>query len=82
MESILEVCCLRHTATGHVEPPVTHQEVLVEQRSIWTQHWLSAALIGADEKHLNTGYIRVTICMSEGSGLVQHKRWTLMWHLL
>lgn len=61
-----EVCCLRHTATGHVEPPVTHQEVLVEQRSIWAQHGFSAALTSAHVKHLQKGHIGITVVPSEG----------------
>ena len=61
-----EVCCLRHTATGHIEPPVAHQEVLVEQRSIWAQHGLSTALISAHVKHLQKGHIGIKVVLSEG----------------
>jgi len=63
-----EVCCLRHTATGHVEPPVTHQEVLVEQRSVWAQHGLSAALIRAHVKHLQRDTSASKWFCSKGQG--------------
>jgi len=76
------VCCLRHTAAGHVEPPVTHQEVLVEQRSIWAQHGLSAAIISAHVKHLQKGHISIKVVLPEGSGHKQDTRWTLMWQAL
>jgi hypothetical protein len=47
-----EACRLRNAATRHIEPPVTNQEVLMEQCSIWTQHGLSTPLIGTHIEHL------------------------------